>query len=72
MSLPLLEPVKNYGNAMIFGKDSNYSDYKDYNSKLDKEIGAKLKGKIALSALPKTISQTTLGGYYNRGSIPNS
>lgn len=56
---------------MIYGHNemANYSDYKDYNPKLDKEIGAKLKGKIAFSALPKTISQSTLGGYPRNNKI---
>ena len=53
---------------MIYGNEhANYSDYKEYNPRLDKEIGSKLKGKVALSALPKTISQSTLAGYPRNG-----
>ena len=60
---------------MIYGRENhnNYSDYKDYNYKLDKDIGAKLKGRVALGApLPKTISQTSLGNYSRRLNGINS
>lgn len=59
-SLPNIIDVSGpYQNAKILGRETSHSVHKDFNSKIDKNLGAKLKGKISLSALPKTISQTT-------------
>lgn len=56
-----------YANATIFGRVQSHSEYKDFD-KIDKDWGAKLKNKISLGALPKTISKTSTDHYKITGA----
>jgi len=61
-SLPSIDGP--YANATIFGHSTS--------SKLDKDFGAKLKGKVSLSALPKTVTQGNDYYYKRMGATTNA
>lgn len=71
-SLPnIIDTGGPYQNAKILGRETSHSVYKDFNSKyskLDPKLGAKLKVKISLQALPKAISQTSPDYYQIHGN----